>query len=158
MIALGKVASDPTLVDLRSPAADDLPLLGEWNAALIHDESHDNAMSVRELTERMQEWLAGEYCVRIFVNERADVGYVLYRDLPEFVHLRQYFVVRSRRRRGVGTAALRALREREFRRDKRILVEAMAWNAAALAFWRANGFGDRYVGLQAPLPDRIPPS
>ena len=42
--------------------------------------------------------------------------------------------------------------------DERILVEAMAWNAAALAFWRANGFGDRYIGLQAPPPNGIPPS
>ncbi len=152
MIARGKVVSDPT-VDLRSPAAGDLPRLGEWNAALIRDEGHDNAMSAQELTDRIREWLAGEYRARIFVNDRADAGYALYRDLPEFVHLRQFFVVPDCRRRGVGAAALRALREREFPRGKRIVVEAMAWNVQALAFWRTNGFGDRYVGLQAPPPD-----
>jgi GNAT superfamily N-acetyltransferase len=155
MSAHVKVVSGPTHVVLRSPEAGDLPRLGEWNAALIGDEGHDNAMSLQELTDRMREWLGGEYCARIFVSDRADAGYALYRDLPEFVHLRQFFVVPEYRRRGIGAAALRALREREFPPGRRIVVEAMAWNAPALAFWRANGFGDRYVGLQDPPPDRV---
>jgi GNAT superfamily N-acetyltransferase len=142
----------PTLarIVLRQPTADDLSRLGEWNAALIRDEGHDNPMSVAELTERMREWLAGEYRGRIFVCDDVDAGYALYRDLPEFVHLRQFYVAPEWRRRGIGAAALRVLREREFPASKRVLVEAMSWNAAALAFWRACGFGDRYVGLEAP--------
>jgi GNAT superfamily N-acetyltransferase len=156
MIAHGKVVSDPTYaptlarVVLRQPIAADLSRLGEWNAGLIRDEGHDNPMSVAELTERMREWLAGEYRARIFVCDDIDAGYALYRDLPEFVHLRQFYVAPEWRRRGIGAAALRVLREREFPASKRVLVEAMSWNAAALAFWRACGFGDRYVGLEAP--------
>ena len=142
-------------VALRQPTADDLSLLGEWNAALIRDEGHDNPMTVVELTLRMREWLAGEYRARIFVCEGSDAGYALYRELPEFVHLRQFYVAPERRRRGIGAAAFGALREREFPGGRRVLVEAMTWNAAALAFWRACGFCDRYVGLEAPaLPER----
>jgi GNAT superfamily N-acetyltransferase len=137
-------------VVLRQPTADDLPRLGDWNAALIRDEGHDNTMTVAELTLRMREWLAGEYRARIFVCDGVDAGYALYRELPEFVHLRQFYVLPERRRRGIGAAALGALREHEFPAGKRVLVEAMTWNAAALAFWRACGFCDRYVGLEAP--------
>ena len=119
--------------------ADDLSRLGEWNAALIRDEGHDNPMTVAELTERMREWLVGEYRARIFVCDGVDTGYALYRELREFVHLRQFYIAPEHRRRGIGAAALSALREHEFPASKRVLVEAMSWNAAALAFWRACG-------------------
>src|SRR6266511_5060924 len=89
MIARGKVVSDPTQVMLRQPTADDLSQLGEWNAALIRDEGHDNPMSVAELTERMREWLAGEYRARIFVCDGTDAGYALYRELPQVHELGQ---------------------------------------------------------------------
>src|SRR5438445_433045 len=90
----------------------------------------------------------------IFVCDSVDTGYALYRELREFVHLRQFYIASEHRRRGIGAAALGALREREFPAGKRVLVEAMSWNAAALAFWRSCGFCDRYVGLEAPpLPE-----
>jgi GNAT superfamily N-acetyltransferase len=145
-------------LELRVPVAGDLERLGQWNAALIRDEAHDKPMNVPELTERMRGWLASDCLARIFVCDGTDAGYVLYRELPEFVHLRQFFVLPEWRRRGIGAAALRALREREFPRGKRILVEAMVWNAGALAFWRATGFADRYVGLQSPPPVGMPRS
>jgi len=137
-----------THVVLRKPTAADGLLLGQWNAALIRDEGHDNSMTVPELAERMREWLAGEYRARIFVCDGSDAGYALYRELPEFVHLRQFYVVAERRRSGIGRAALRALAA-EFPPLKRVVVEAMIGNSRALAFWRAMGFADRYVGLEA---------
>jgi GNAT superfamily N-acetyltransferase len=138
----------PATVALRQPKVSDLPLLGAWNAALIRDERHDKLMSTDELVERMREWLGGEYDARIFVCRGVDAGYALYRDLQDLVHLRQFYVAPEWRRRGVGTAALGALRL-EFPAGKRILVEAMAWNEPALAFWRATGFADRYVGFES---------
>jgi len=140
-------------VVLRQPNADDWPLLGEWNAALIRDERHDNPMTVAQLIARMREWVAGEYRPRIFVCDGSDAGYALYRELPEFVHLRQFYVVPERRRRGIGRAALHALTE-EFPLRKRVVVEAMIGNTGALAFWRAMGFADRYIGLETLPPER----
>lgn len=142
-------------VMLRTPQADDLPLLGEWNAALIRDESHDNPMTSIELIKRMREWLASEYRARIFVCDGIDVGYALYRVLPEFTHLRQFYVVSERRRRGIGTAALHALGRLEFPVGKRVIVEAMVGNEGALSFWRASGFADRYVGLESSPASRV---
>jgi ribosomal protein S18 acetylase RimI-like enzyme len=148
-----QLAPSPDSVVLRPPNADDLPRLGQWNAALIRDEGHDNPMTITELIDRLREWLAGEHRARIFLCDGVDTGYALYRDLPDCVHLRHFYVAPERRRRGIGAAALRALVESEFPATKRIVVEAMASNQAALAFWRARGFADRYVGLES-LPGR----
>ena len=79
----------------------------------------------------------------------APVAYALVRDTPEWVHLRQFFVVRDRRRRGIGARAVTLLRDSVFPPDKPVIVEAMAWNHRALSFWRAVGFADRYVGLES---------
>jgi GNAT superfamily N-acetyltransferase len=144
-----RVATQPFPVVLRQPQDTDLLRLGEWNAALIRDEGHDNPMTAAELSERMRDWLAGEYRAHIFVCDGVEAGYALYRELPEFVHLRQFYVALESRRRGIGTAALRALMDLEFPAGKRVFVEAMARNEVALAFWRASGFADRYIGLES---------
>jgi GNAT superfamily N-acetyltransferase len=135
----------------RVAAAADLPQLASWNRQLIEDEGHDNTMSLEELAVRMRNWLATEYQALIFEDPTAPapVAYALLRDTPEWVHLRQFFVARDRRRRGIGARAVALLRDSVFPPDKPVIVEAMAWNQPALSFWRAMGFADRYVGLES---------
>jgi GNAT superfamily N-acetyltransferase len=133
----------------RVAAAADLPQLASWNKQLIDDEGHDNTMSPEELVVRMRNWLTTEYQALIFEHQAAPVAYALLRDAPEWVHLRQFFVARDRRRRGIGAHAVALLRDSVFPPDKPIIVEAMAWNHPALSFWRAVGFADRYVGLES---------
>jgi GNAT superfamily N-acetyltransferase len=133
----------------RVAAAADLPQLASWNQQLIEDESHDNTMSLEELVARMRNWLTTEYQALIFEDPAAPVAYVLLRDTPEWVHLRQFFVARDRRRRGIGARAVALLRDSVIPPDKPVIVEAMAWNHPALSFWRAVGFADRYVGLES---------
>ncbi|TMH15848.1 MAG: GNAT family N-acetyltransferase [Betaproteobacteria bacterium] len=108
-------------------------------------------MSLEELAVRMRNWLATEYQALIFEDPAATapVAYALLRDTPEWVHLRQFFVARDRRRRGIGARAVALLRDSVFPPDKLVIVEAMAWNHRALSFWRAVGFADRYVGLES---------
>jgi GNAT superfamily N-acetyltransferase len=85
------------------------------------------------------------------------VAYALFRQTPEWIHLRQFFVARDCRRRGIGARAVALLRDVVFPDDKVVLVEAMAWNHAALSFWRTVGFTDRYVGLEwRPVSARDP--
>jgi GNAT superfamily N-acetyltransferase len=132
----------------RFASADDCELLGVWNKQLIDDEGHDNPMSVRELADRMRGWLAAEYRAVIFEQNGVPVAYALFRDAPEWIHLRHFFVVRGRRRRGIGACALALLQENVFSRDRRVLVEAMERNRGGLAFWHNAGFVDRYVGLE----------
>jgi GNAT superfamily N-acetyltransferase len=135
----------------RVAAAADLPQLASWNQQLIEDEGHDNTMSLEALVSRMRNWLTTEYQALIFEDPAAPapVAYALLRDTPEWVHLRQFFVARDRRRRGIGARAVALLRDSVFPPDKPVIVEAMAWNHPALAFWRAVGFADRYVGLES---------
>jgi GNAT superfamily N-acetyltransferase len=90
-------------------------------------------------------------CTGVTAAGSAPVAYALFRDTPEWIHLRQFFVARDRRRRGIGARAIALLRDSVFPPDKPVIVEAMAWNQPALSFWRAVGFADRYVGLESRL-------
>jgi predicted acetyltransferase len=135
----------------RVATAADLPQLASWNRQLIEDEGHDNTMSLDELVARMRTWLASEYQAVVFEEPATPtpVAYALFLNTPEWIHLRQFFVARDCRRRGIGARAIALLRDTIFQQDKRVLVEAMAWNHPALSFWRAVGFADRYVGLES---------
>jgi GNAT superfamily N-acetyltransferase len=133
----------------RVATAADLPQLAWWNQQLIEDEGHDNTMSPDQLVVRMRTWLATDYQAVVFEEPATPVAYALFRLTPEWVHLRQFFVARDRRRRGIGARAVALLRDKVFPPDKTVIVEAMAWNHAALSFWRAVGFADRYVGLES---------
>ena len=135
----------------RIATAADVPQLALWNRQLIEDEGHDNTMSLEELAARMRTWLATEYQALVFEDPTTPTpaAYALFRITPEWIHLRQFFVARDRRRRGIGARAVALLRAEVFPPDKSVIVEAMAWNHAALSFWRAVGFADRYVGLES---------
>src|SRR2546422_11143363 len=77
-------------------------LLAGLNHQLIQDERHRNRMTVPELEQRMRDWLAGEYRAVIYEDGGEVVAYALFRERPEEVYLRQLFVVRHRRRKGLG--------------------------------------------------------
>jgi GNAT superfamily N-acetyltransferase len=141
----------------RVATAADLPQLASWNRQLIEDEGHDNKMRLDQLAVRMSNWLTTEYQALIFEDPAAPapVAYALFRDTPEWIHLRQFFVARDRRRRGIGARAVALLRDLVFPPDKPVIVEAMVWNHPALSFWRAEGFADRYVGLESRPPASV---
>jgi GNAT superfamily N-acetyltransferase len=135
----------------RVATAADLPQLASWNQQLIEDEGHDNTMSLEELVVRMRAWLTTEYRALVFEDPTTPTpaAYALFRLTPEWIHLRQFFVARDRRRRGIGARAVALLRAEVFPPGKSVIVEAMTWNHAALSFWRAVGFADRYIGLES---------
>ena len=137
-------------VRVRPVRDDELARLAAWNAQLIRDERHDNAMSESELAARLREWLAHEYRARVFETGGTPFGYALFRDLPECTHLRHFFVERAFRRRGLGRMAFERLRKDAFAPDKRILVEVLVHNPPGVAFWKAVGFQERYLGLSMP--------
>jgi GNAT superfamily N-acetyltransferase len=127
----------------------DAAVVAAMNSALIRDEGHRNPMSVTELTERMAGWLKADYlCVLIEVSE-APIGYVLYRLDPEFVYLRQLYVLPDRRRSGVGRQTLAWLRSTVWPEGLRARIEVLIDNAVARAFWRSVGFEDYCVTMEA---------
>lgn len=137
-------------IAVREARVDDLQRLAAWNAALIRDERHDDALTPAELRERLREWLASEYRACVFEADGEPVGYALYRELSDATHLRHFFIVPAFRRNGIGRRAFERLRTEVFPHGKRVLVEVLTWNDAGIAFWKAIGFGERYLGLQYP--------
>lgn len=58
------------------------------------------------------------------------------------------FVARDRRRSGIGTEALRILRQNLWPRTKRLKVEVLTANRAGVDFWRAAGYKDYSLMLE----------
>lgn len=141
-------------MNFRRATVDDSALLAELNHQLIRDEGHRNKMTVAELEQRMRGWLHTEYSAVIFEEKGEAVAYALYREEPEELYLRQLFVVRNRRREGIGRKAMEMLRARIWPKDKRLTVSVLVRNAAAVAFWRAVGYRDYSLTLEI-LPSSI---
>ena len=137
----------------RFARIEDCELLGEWNHKLIRDEGHRNPMTVSQLVERMRGWLAGDYKGIIFERDGVAVGYALFREGLEEIYLRQLFIVRDQRRKGVGRAAVEILQKKIWPKDKRLTVEVLVENEAAVRFWRRVGYKDYAITLEI-LPER----
>ena len=137
-------------MNYRTATLADIETLAELNHQLIADEGADNPRSVPQLAERMAEWLEGRYRAVLFEEGGAPVAYALYRDDGESIYLRQFFVTRERRRTGVGRDAITRLVNEVFPPGKRVVVEVLAKNARAMAFWHAMGFVDYFMTLERP--------
>ena len=132
----------------RRATLDDCALLAELNHQLIRDEGHRNKMTVPELEQRMKNWLASEYAAVLFEDGGEVAAYALYREQAEEIYLRQLFVVRKRRRKGIGRMAFELLRSKIWPANKRLTVEVLVQNAGAVAFWRAVGYRDYCLTLE----------
>lgn len=135
-------------MNFRRATPDDYPRLAELNHQLIRDEGHRNKMTVPELEQRMRGWLQAEYTAIIFEEGGELAAYALYREQPEELYLRQLFVVRNRRRQGIGCAAMEILRAQIWPENKRLTVEVLVQNTVAVAFWRAVGYRDYSLMLE----------
>jgi len=76
------------------------------------------------------------------------VAYALWREERDWVYLRQFFVARDSRRRGIGSRAVGRLSGEIWPRGKRIRVNVLIGNQPALEFWRAVGFVDYLISLE----------
>ena len=139
-------------MNFRRATLKDGAALAELNHQLIHDEGHRNPMAVPELAQRIRGWLASEYAVVIFEKGAEMVAYALYREQPEEIHLRQLFVARNQRRRGIGRQAVEILRTQIWPKHSRLTVDVLVQNTVAIAFWRAVGYKEYSLTLEI-LPD-----
>ena len=132
----------------RPATDDDLDLLAEWNHQLIRDEGHRNRMTVPELRARMKGWLENDYTAVIFIDGGEPLGYGLYQETADEIYLRQFFMRCDRRRAGIGREAFGVLKNELWPRDRRLTVEVLAANTAAVQFWRAMGYRDYCLTLE----------
>ncbi len=105
-------------------------------------------MTVAQLEQRMRDWLAGEYRAVVYEDNGEVVAYALFQEQPEEIYLRQLFVVRHRRRQGVGRRAVEILRSEIWPTTKRLTVDVLATNKTAIAFWRSVGYEDYSLTLE----------
>ena len=118
------------------------------NQQLIEDKGHRNPMNLTELEARMASMLGGDYTATLFEQGKGVGAYALWTEQPDWVYLRQFFVARDSRRRGIGAQAIRVLADEVWPADKRIRVDVLIGNRPALAFWRAVGFVDYLITLE----------
>jgi GNAT superfamily N-acetyltransferase len=138
----------PREIKFRAAGERDCALLAGLNQQLIRDEGHRNKMTMDELEDRMRKWLASEYKAVIFEMEGWVVAYVLYREQPEEIYLRQLFVVPELRRQGIGRTVIGTVRSRVWPKNKRLTVEVLTTNAPAIAFWRSVGYKDYCLTME----------
>jgi predicted GNAT family acetyltransferase len=135
-------------VQWRFASSADVRLLAELNHQLIADEGHGNVMEVAELAHRMQVWLATQYKAVLFHSNEEVVAYALFRDHEGGgVYVRHFFVVRTRRRQGIGRHALELLVGNVLR-GRRLVLDVLCGNAVGRAFWAAVGFREYAVLLE----------
>ena len=123
-------------------------LLAKLNQQLIRDEGHRNRMTMPELEQRMSRWLAAEYNAVLFEDGGELVAYALFCEKAGEIYLRQFFVVRDRRRQGLGRQAVRILRSDIWPKNKRLTVGVLVANQGGVAFWRALGYTDYCLTLE----------
>ncbi len=136
-------------ITFRQAQPADCPMLAELNSQLIQDEGHRNKMSLAELETRMKGWLETEYTAQIFEIASEPIAYALYREQGSEIYLRQLFVDRNRRRQGIGRAAIAILRTNIWPKNKRLTVDVLTHNTVAIDFWRAVGYRDYCLTLEA---------
>lgn len=124
---------------IRDITENDLDFLAGMNYQLIHDEGHRNPMSVDQLKDRMKEWLRTKYNAVLISSNGENVGYALWRDEPEFLYIRHFFISRQHRRKGIGRTAVKELKDTRWS-GKDIRLEVLVDNEAGSRFWRALGF------------------
>ncbi len=56
------------------------------------------------------------------------------------IFVRQFFVQRAYRRRGIGRRAFEQITEQYFPSDARVMLDVLATNSEALRFWEDLGF------------------
>ena len=117
----------------------DIERLAELNKHLIEDERHPNPMNIAELTERMKVWLATDYICYLAKENGDIVAYCLYRDDGGSYYMRQLYVDRAHRRKGIATQLLDWLYENVWT-DKKVRLDVLAHNEDAVAFYKHYGF------------------
>ncbi len=134
-------------IDLRPATLDDCDVLGVMNAELIQDEGSRNPMSPIELAERMRGWLSKDWQAVLVLTGKVVIGYALFQQRRDDYHpeqvevyIRQYFIKRVFRGKGIGQMAFTRLQTDYFPPGATLALDVLAANPGARRFWEKMGF------------------
>jgi predicted acetyltransferase len=126
----------------------DSPKLAEMNYRLIRDEGHRNPMNKAQLTRRMRNWLKGEYQAFLFKEQGKIIGYCLCRKEEGFIYLRQFFILRNFRKKGLGKKAFKLLLKGYWSRSLFLQLDVLVGNKRGVEFWKSVGFKDYCLTME----------
>lgn len=124
----------------------DLDILTNLNKQLIEDEQSDNAMNIKQLRDRMEGFIRTDYNAYLFKNKNDNLGYALVNKMKSPPYLRQFYISRSQRKKGIGTLAFRKLLQ-TLKADT-IDIEVLCWNKTGKSFWESLGFKERSIYMR----------
>ena len=135
-------------MEIRKCTLEDVSQLAVLNKQLIEDEQSNNPMTVKELEERMSDFLNSEYDAYFFLVEESVVGYALVKHMCTPLYLRQFLIAREYRKRHYGTEAFHALLE--YLGVEQMDIEVLPWNERGMRFWESCGFKEisRYMRFE----------
>jgi len=136
-------------VKIRAAAPKDSGLLAPMNHRLIRDSGHRNPMNIDQLTRRMRRWLKGEYKGCVFEMDGKTVGYCVYRKEEDFLYVRQLYIERAYRRKGLGLEVVKIMRKTIWKNYPLLRMDVLVRNRPGVHFWRAAGFKDYCLTLES---------
>jgi ribosomal protein S18 acetylase RimI-like enzyme len=139
------VSREAVNIRLEPARLKDLDALVEMNQSLIRDEQYDRAPPPGHLVERWRQFFDNGYRIFLIYMDRLVAGYCVVHDRQQPKYLRHFYVKEEYRRKGVGRRAFGLLLEAL--NVEEVDAEVMCWNAGGIAFWKALGFRERYLGL-----------
>jgi GNAT superfamily N-acetyltransferase len=146
-------------LNFRVALDSDLLLLAQMNKRLIEDEGSRNRMSIDELQQRMNGWLQGEWTIQLFIEQEMVAGYAVfqvhrdeYDPAKQIVHVRQFYIERENRGRGLGRDMFKALAQAYFPTGSRIVLDVLASNPGGYEFWSKLGFNPHYTHMYLENP------
>ena len=81
------------------------------------------------------------------MHDDAVIGYAVFSARPDsyqpeiaFVYIKQFFIEREWRRKGLGRKAFAALARAYFPSQSKVVIDALSTDPTATAFWAALGF------------------
>ena len=145
----------PMTVSIRKADDADVPFLARMNEQLVADQGSRNPFTAKQYEHRFAEWLVTDWEVDVFEHDVQRVGYSVYRvqadeyySDQQVVYVRQFYIERQHRRRGLGTTAFSVLQEARFPEIESIALDVLATNPSGQRFWEHIGFEPYFVNMK----------
>jgi GNAT superfamily N-acetyltransferase len=137
----------------RWAVAADCAELARLNQQLVREGADFGPDDFSFLHERLQAWLdSGAYRAVLFTDASGrTAAYALFRESADEIYLAQFLVLPHARRHGLGQAAVDCLRREIWRPGKRLILDVLVHNRAALEFWHRLGWRDCVLVLEIPV-------
>ncbi|PCJ51819.1 MAG: hypothetical protein COA79_25230 [Planctomycetota bacterium] len=124
---------------IRKASLNDCIMLGQLNKHLIEDGKHPNTMDIDQLIDRMKHFINSEYTCYIYSLSDNIIAYCLFYGNSDFYYIRQLFVHRIHRKKGIATELLNWLFINTWV-DKKVRLDVLANNHSAIEFYEKYGF------------------